>query len=162
MLKFERDENGNDLADMSVDDRILKQLAGRRASDLVWVTFSRENAMRYADPDWQEQDEPTMPERYDLGENARIVAEDGDGGYLILMDPQATAAAAPKASDALTVDERQMLKDAGYQDTHLEMLNEDELQQVLAFYGGQGEDLDMDLIPPEAPGWASAGHRGPS
>ena len=73
VIAFEEQELGN-AADFAHLDRAQRaELAAMKSDQIVWVTRVRRAAARYGDP-----------ERIDLGENARIVAEDGDGGFLVL------------------------------------------------------------------------------
>ncbi len=146
VLKFERDEHGNKLADMGVDDAIMRDLVGYPASDVVWVTFSRENAMRYVDMYGQTLDGADLPEEFELGVGARLLASDGEGGYLVLLDRTATAATEPKPSDALTAEERALLGKASYRPELLELLKADELETILRSVQTDGE-LPMDLDP---------------
>jgi len=113
-------------ADLNIDERILKPLRDRPATDIVWVTFARENALRYAQPGGGERE----PQQWPLAKDARLLASDGQGGYLVVHDSSA-AAPEPKPSERLSAAQKQALANAGYDDELLTMLTEDELQTVL-------------------------------
>jgi hypothetical protein len=76
VVRFETEELGNDLA---VPPDVMAELAGRAASDIVWVTRKKSDAARYGKPEQQQ-----MPP------GSRIIAEDGDGGYLVLKPKSVT------------------------------------------------------------------------
>lgn len=71
VVRFEQDELGNDLG---ADAELLEELDRYPALDLVWVVPSRETALRYGEEVAQ----------VNLGLDPRIVAEDGDEGYLVI------------------------------------------------------------------------------
>ena len=73
VVEFEEQELGNtdDFKHLSAELRAT--LATIPASEIVWVTKRKKDADRYGEA-----------ERVDLGEAALVLAEDGDGGYLIL------------------------------------------------------------------------------
>ncbi|MBU2524138.1 hypothetical protein KKG71_03010 [Patescibacteria group bacterium] len=76
VVKFEEDELGNatDFMHLTLDMR--KELGRRRAKDVVWMANEKSVAERYGVVDLV----------YDLGDNPKIIATDGDGGFLVLKD----------------------------------------------------------------------------
>jgi len=126
--------------DLDLDVSLERQLTTRAGSDLAWVTFSRETALQYrqpGDPEWTASS---------LGEGARLVATDGKGAYLVLLDRQAAAAQTPKPVESLTAEQRETLATAGYQDELLEHLTQDDLQTVLQALENDAE-MPLDLAP---------------
>lgn len=82
VIKYETEALGNDLGVDRADlDKVLAQTSAR---NLVWVTHSLKEAMRYG-PKNQVQ-------KFDLPAGSLIVGEDGDGGHLVLL-PSSTKAA---------------------------------------------------------------------
>jgi len=79
IVDFEADELGND--DVKIGRQKAKELgidlSQYSHKDIVWVTKSKEDAERYGEPD-EVQEIPI--------ESGTIIAEDGDGGFLILKD----------------------------------------------------------------------------
>ena len=76
VVRFEEEELGNELG---VTDEVLRQLDRYSASDVVWVTKKKEDAKYYLSEGMTMADITTI----DLGKG-RIVAEDGQGGFLVL------------------------------------------------------------------------------
>jgi hypothetical protein len=70
VVRYEQEELGNDLG---VTDTELTVLSLLPASRLVWVTRTKREAMKYG-----------TPRKVELDSEAAIIAEDGDGGYLVL------------------------------------------------------------------------------
>ena len=70
VVRYEQDELGNDL---SADEETLSMLAGFPATATKWVTQTKEEATRYG----EEVSEIDV-------EGWKVVAEDGDGGFLVL------------------------------------------------------------------------------
>lgn len=71
VVKYEQEELGNALG---ITPRQLVDLDQYPAWRLVWVGRTKKSVSRYG-----------RPEGLNLGRSARIVAEDGTGGYLVLM-----------------------------------------------------------------------------
>jgi len=74
VVQFERDELGNKEDFAHLSENFVERLKNIQARDVVWVTKTKKVASRYGIAD----------KVFDLGENPRIIAEDGDGGFLIL------------------------------------------------------------------------------
>lgn len=68
VIAFEEQKLGN-----TADFAHLAPLAKIGSSDVVWVARKRSAAARYGD---------VRP--VDIGKHARVIAEDGDGGLLVL------------------------------------------------------------------------------
>jgi hypothetical protein len=83
IVDFEADELGNE--DVQIGREKAKELgidlSQYSHKDIVWVTKSKEDAERYGAP----EDVQEVPI-----ENGTIIAEDGDGGFLILKDKLVT------------------------------------------------------------------------
>ncbi len=71
VVRYEQDVLGNQL---DVDEHTLRELEGVPASHVTWVTSRREVARRYGD----DCDEVILV-------GARLIAEDLDGGMLVLL-----------------------------------------------------------------------------
>jgi hypothetical protein len=69
VVRYEQDELGNDYG---ITKEGLRELDKHPARDLIWVTKKKSDARRYGDPNLINV------------EGWRIVAEDGDGGFLVL------------------------------------------------------------------------------
>ncbi len=76
VVKFESDDSGNIKDFEHLGEGVLETLKGIPAKDVVWVTKDKAVAATYGEVD----------EVYDLGDNPKILAEDGDGGFLVLKD----------------------------------------------------------------------------
>lgn len=70
VVRYEQDELGNDYG---ITEKTLVEMEKYSANDLEWVTKTRDSAKRYGEPE----------EEY-IPSGSRIIAEDGDGGYLVL------------------------------------------------------------------------------
>jgi hypothetical protein len=73
VIKFESIELGNYKDFKHLTEEILNELHQYPAKNITWVTKSKQIARHYGD----------VYEVEDI-QNARIIAEDGDNGYLIL------------------------------------------------------------------------------
>lgn len=71
VVRYEQQELGNDYG---ITEKQLKELDRYPAWCLVWVTKKKKDAKRYG-----------RPQLFDVGKDYKVIAEDGDGGYLILM-----------------------------------------------------------------------------
>jgi len=71
VIRYEQDELGNPLG---IAPALIAELETFPASSLLWVTFKRFGAARYG-----------KPERVKIDGQAFVIAEDGDGGFLILF-----------------------------------------------------------------------------
>lgn len=71
VVRYERDELGNALG---ITAALISELENYPAASLAWVTFKRHDAARYG-----------KPERVKIDCQAYVIAEDGDGGFLILF-----------------------------------------------------------------------------
>ena len=78
VVRFERDELGNVGDFTHITDEKLKELDNHPAIDIIWVTKTFEDAKRYSNTD-----DFSDIEEFDI--NGDVIAEDGDGGYLILI-----------------------------------------------------------------------------
>jgi len=78
VVRFERDELGNVGDFAHITEEKLAELDKYNARDIVWVTKTFEDAKRYSN----ESDFSDINE-FDL--TGEIIAEDGDGGYLVLI-----------------------------------------------------------------------------
>jgi hypothetical protein len=78
VIRFEEYELGNIDDFLHITDEKLKELDNYPARDIVWVTKTLEDAKRYSN----EKDFSDI-EEFDI--NGEVIAEDGDGGYLILI-----------------------------------------------------------------------------
>ena len=76
VVKFEENELENAGEFYRLTPAMRKELSKRGARDLVWVAREKSVAKRYGIVDLV----------YDLGKNPRIIADDGDGGWLVLKD----------------------------------------------------------------------------
>ena len=76
VVKFEGDELGNIQDFVHLSESFIENLKNVRARDIVWVTKDIKTASRYG----------TADKVFDLGKNPRIIAKDGDGGFLVLKD----------------------------------------------------------------------------
>ena len=74
VIRYEAEELGND---NKVDPNILPLLEKRPASDLIWVTKSKEDATKYGNP---------QPVKIDP--NSTVIGQDEEGGYLILKSAE--------------------------------------------------------------------------
>ena len=70
VTRYEQEELGNKLG---ISKEVVAELENRPATDVVWVTKTKRAASRYG-----------TPIEHDLPVGSKILAEDGDGGYLIL------------------------------------------------------------------------------
>jgi hypothetical protein len=89
IVRFEQKELGNDLG---VPDDLIKELDKYRYSDVVWVTKKKADAEFYLSEGMTKAD----IWEFTLGKGARIVANDKQGGFLVLFgdarpNPQAAA-----------------------------------------------------------------------
>jgi hypothetical protein len=71
VIRYEQDELGNPLG---ITAALILELENYSAASLVWVTLQRHDAARYG-----------KPERVKIDGQAYVIAEDGDGGFLILF-----------------------------------------------------------------------------
>lgn len=69
VVRYEQEELGNNLGLTSDQITYLDQYP---ASLIVWVGRTRGSVLRYG-----------YPQKYNLGDNANIIAEDEEGGYLV-------------------------------------------------------------------------------
>lgn len=76
VVKFEEEELGNFEDFKHLTPEVKSELAKYPAKDIAWITKNKEDAETYG----------VVDEVYDLGKNPKIIAEDGDGGYLVLKD----------------------------------------------------------------------------
>lgn len=74
VVRYETEELGNNL---NISPEKLKELEKYPASSLTWVTKTPEEAARYGGP-----------EEHKVFGNHEIIAEDGDGGYLLFQKPE--------------------------------------------------------------------------
>lgn len=77
IIKFESIELGNFQEYQHISQEIMEKLKHISAKDIVWVTKTKNDATRYGKME-------DINEVYDLGTNPKIIAEDGDGGFLVL------------------------------------------------------------------------------
>jgi hypothetical protein len=77
IVRFEREELGNT---MDVPDELLGELDGYSHRDIVWVTRTRDDARFYLSEGMMARDISS----FYLPANSKIVADDGQGGYLVL------------------------------------------------------------------------------
>jgi len=75
VVRYEQNELDNDY---NISDEKLLELDKYPANNIIWVTKSFKNAKRYSDTN-----DGSDVKKYDL--RGEIIAEDGDGGYLILV-----------------------------------------------------------------------------
>lgn len=101
VVRYEQTELGNDLG---VGSGLLAELDKVPATDLVWVTKSSEDAARYGDD----------VQQFELQPGARIIAEDTDGGFLVLNQaigsPEAAAEVQPPAGEVLELKPEDLTK----------------------------------------------------
>ena len=76
VVKFEENELENVVGFEHLTQDMRKELSRRSAEDIVWVSNKKSVAKRYGIVDLV----------YDLGDNPKIIAIDGDGGFLVLKD----------------------------------------------------------------------------
>ncbi len=84
VVNYEQNELGNPLG---VPAETVAELHNRPAGDLVWVTRTRKAAGRYG-----------YPEKYLLPAGSKAIAEDGDGGFLVLKGGSKGKQKLPKPS----------------------------------------------------------------
>lgn len=77
IIRFEKEELGNDYG---LSEELIAELDKYSARDIIWVTKTRKEAKKYLSEGRPESD---IMEVEDL-EGSRIVADDGEGGYLVL------------------------------------------------------------------------------
>ena len=77
IVRFEQTELGNDLG---TSESLIKELDNYSYSDVVWVTKKKADAAYYLSEGMTKDDISEI----NLGEGSRIVAEDGQGGFLVL------------------------------------------------------------------------------
>lgn len=138
IVRFEREELGNV---MEVAPDLLKELEKYRHSDVIWVTKNPEDAENYLSEGMTRADITEFP----FMEGARIITEDGFGGFLVLFGD-----AAPKATGNPGITER------GARYGFLQ-LNEAEYAEAV----GSGrypepkryEELTSYFAEPHEPGW---------
>jgi hypothetical protein len=78
VIRFEREELGNE---DNVSPEALAALDHYRAKDTLWVTKKREDAAEYLSEGRPKSDIQEFPEV----DGGRIIADDGQGGYLVLL-----------------------------------------------------------------------------
>ena len=89
IVRFEQKELGNDLG---VSDDLIRELDKYRYSDVVWVTKKKADAEFYLSEGMTKAD----IWEFTLGRGARIVADDKQGGFLVLFgDARPNPQAAP-------------------------------------------------------------------
>ena len=129
VIRYEQDELGNPLG---ITAALILELENYSAASLVWVTFQRHDAARYG-----------KPERVKIDGQAYVIAEDGDGGFLILFcdDP------APLETEGYTMSKPadDMKADA---ETQAEAAAKHEQERDLA--ASKGEALPGDPAPAPA------------
>lgn len=104
VVKYETQELGNDLGvDTTELDKILAKTPAR---NLIWVTHSLKEAMRYGSKN--------EVQKFNLPVGSLIVGQDGDGGYLVLLNPAEKTA----GNESTTYTDEQMEKI--YDDQHAE------------------------------------------
>jgi len=77
IVRFEQTYLGNDLG---TSEALIKELDDYGYSDVVWVAKAKEDAAYYLSEGMTEDDISEI----NLGEGSRIVAEDGQDGFLVL------------------------------------------------------------------------------
>lgn len=77
IVRFEQDELGNELG---VPDALIKELDKYRYGDVIWATKDKADAEYYLSEGMTEAD----ISEFTLGEGARIIADDEQGGFLVL------------------------------------------------------------------------------
>jgi ribonuclease BN (tRNA processing enzyme) len=78
IVRFEQKELGNDLG---VSDDLIRELDKYRYSDVVWVTKKKADAEYYLSEGMTKAD----ISEFTLGRGARIIADDKQGGFLVLF-----------------------------------------------------------------------------
>lgn len=78
VIRFEREELGNTF---DVPDKLLSELDNYRYKDVIWVTHTIEDAEVYL----SEGMTPKDISKFRLPPGSKIIAEDQQGGFLILM-----------------------------------------------------------------------------
>jgi len=76
VIKFEMEEHGNVEEYQHLDKQTMEELNKYSFDDIVWVTKTKKDATRYGNIEDIESIQIT---------NGRLIAEDGDGGYLVLI-----------------------------------------------------------------------------
>jgi hypothetical protein len=75
VIKFERDELGNNSIFEHLPESILCALKSVPCDEIVWVAKTRATARRYG-----------RAQPWDIGDDAAVLADDLEGGYLVLMN----------------------------------------------------------------------------
>jgi preprotein translocase subunit YajC len=89
IIRFEKSELGNDYG---ISDREMETLDRYRARDALWVTRKKSEAKEYLPHGMTARD----IEKIGLPPGSRIVADDGMGGYLVLMGDAELMASSPE------------------------------------------------------------------
>jgi len=143
IVRFERDELGNV---MEVAPDLLQELEKYRHSDVIWVTKNPEDAENYLSEGMTRADITEFP----FIEGARIITEDGFGGFLVLFGD-----AKPKTTRTVQRPKSEVTeKEARY---GFLQLNEAEYGEAI----GTGrypepkryEELTAYITEPHKPGW---------
>lgn len=90
VVRYEQETLGNKLG---VPAKTISELENRPATDVVWVTKTKEAADRYGEG-----------VEYEIPSGSKILAEDGDGGYLVLKPVSQQETAVSGQAGDLVVD----------------------------------------------------------
>jgi hypothetical protein len=75
VIEFEENELGNKSDFKHLTNKVRKELNNISVNRVIWVCKTKKEAKRYGEA-----------KRENLGKNPKIIAEDGDNGYLILKE----------------------------------------------------------------------------
>jgi len=73
VIRFEEDELGNKQDFKYLSEKTRKELGNISVNRVIWVCKTKKEASRYGEA-----------ELINLGKNPKIIANDGEGGYLVL------------------------------------------------------------------------------
>ncbi len=126
VVRFERDELGNEEDFKHLTDEEMKELEDRPASDLVWVTRDKESAIIYTQEDLGDEDTARPENVDDISadvKGGKVIATEGDGGYLVLK-PKSTEKAVTTARARRTTIKVARARGAGRGHSALDLVND--------------------------------------
>jgi hypothetical protein len=109
VIRYEQDELANALG---ITAAFIAELQNYSASSLLWVTFTRHDAARYGEP-----------ERIIIAGQVFVIAEDGEGGFLILFydDPATEGDSMSKPADDIKTDAETQAEAAAHHEQEREL-----------------------------------------
>jgi 2'-5' RNA ligase len=126
VVRFEEYELGNIDDFLHITDEKLKELDNYPASNIVWVTKTFEDAKRYSN-------ENDFSDIEEFNVNGEVIAEDGDGGYLILVKNNLV-------EQDLATFEKQIAKDVATQSINKKFIRKEDDFKIMAVNGDAVKD----------------------